>query len=96
MNSKSALAHANVQLDTARVKVTEWRFPPNSETGWHRHAYDYLVVPITGGRLLLESADASAEAELVPGQSYSREVGVEHNVINVCDETVTFVEIELK
>ena len=38
-----------VQIDNARVIVTEWRFAPGAETGWHRHAHDYVVVPTTGG-----------------------------------------------
>jgi len=26
-----------------------WRLPPRSATGHHRHEYDYVVVPMTGG-----------------------------------------------
>jgi hypothetical protein len=37
-----------VQIDNDHVKVTEWRFPPGGETGWHRHAMYYVVVPQTG------------------------------------------------
>ena len=43
-----------VQIDNARLRVTEWRFAPGAATGWHRHAHDYVVVPMTTGRLLLE------------------------------------------
>ncbi|HXR57728.1 MAG TPA: cupin, partial [Burkholderiales bacterium] len=32
-----------------RVIVTEWRFAPGAETGWHRHAHDYVVVCLTDG-----------------------------------------------
>jgi hypothetical protein len=32
----------------------------------------------------------------VMGQSYNRQVGVEHNVINNTDHEVVFVEIEIK
>jgi len=38
-----------VQIDDDRVIVTEWRFAPGAETGWHRHAHDYVVVPMTNG-----------------------------------------------
>ena len=27
-----------IQIDNAKSRVTEWRFAPNAETGWHRHA----------------------------------------------------------
>ncbi len=37
--SKSS-AVATVQVDNETVKVTEWRFAPGAETGWHRHEYD--------------------------------------------------------
>ena len=33
-------ASPKVQIDDNRVKVTEWRFPPGGETGWHHHATD--------------------------------------------------------
>ncbi|MEC8777279.1 MAG: cupin domain-containing protein, partial [Pseudomonadota bacterium] len=71
-----------VQVDNDRVRVTEWRFAPGAATGWHRHEFDYVVVPITTGTLLLKEGDGERYAELTAGVSYSREVGVEHNVIN--------------
>ena len=89
-------AVATVQVETDAVKVTEWRFEPNAETGWHRHAYDYVVVPVSDGRLRLETPTGNIEAELRLGQSYSRPVGVEHNVINASDRELVFVEVEIK
>ena len=53
MNDGALAAVPTVQLDTDRVKVTEWRFAPGAATGWHRHDYDYVVVPMTTGKLLL-------------------------------------------
>jgi quercetin dioxygenase-like cupin family protein len=85
-----------VQIDNERVIVTEWRFAPGAETGWHRHGHDYVVVPTTGGELLLETPEGERRVPLVLGQSYTRNVGVEHNVINDTDREVVFVEIELR
>lgn len=85
-----------VQIDDDRVIVTEWRFAPGAETGWHRHGHDYVVVPMTNGELLLETPDSNRTAPLVMGKSYNRQVGVEHNVINNTDHEVVFVEIEIK
>jgi len=85
-----------VQIDNARVKVTEWRFAPGAETGWHRHAHDYVVVPMRDGRLLLETAAGNVTAELKAGQSYARNEGVEHNVVNANAFEYVFVEIEVK
>ena len=85
-----------VQIDNPRVIVTEWRFAPGAETGWHRHGHDYVIVPTIGGELLIETADGSFTAPLVAGQSYARKLGVEHNVVNPTDHEVAFVEIELR
>ncbi|MEC8200535.1 MAG: cupin domain-containing protein [Pseudomonadota bacterium] len=85
-----------VQVDNDRVRVTEWRFAPGAATGWHLHEFDYVVVPITTGTLLLKEGDGERYAELTAGVSYSREVGVEHNVINANDYEFVFVEVEMK
>ena len=89
-------ARATVQVDNERVKVTEWRFAPGAETGWHRHAYDYVVVPMTSGKLKLLDGNQNSFAELAAGRSYYRPVGVEHNVINANDYEFAFVEVEFK
>jgi quercetin dioxygenase-like cupin family protein len=102
-NGSGEMAHsrpqaiATLQIDNDRVKVTQWRFPPGAETGWHRHAMDYVVVPIADGPLLLEQPDGTTvPASLVTGRSYTRPTGVEHNVINASDHEIAFIEIELK
>ena len=96
MPSPRPAAVARIFIDDARSIVTEWRFAPGAETGWHRHAHDYIVVPMSTGRLLLEAADGSRHAELSAGQPYARKAGVEHNVINANDFEFVFIEIELK
>ncbi len=85
-----------VQIDNEHVLVTEWRFPPGAETGWHRHGMHYVVVPQTTGKLLLETPEGQRESQLTTGVSYTRPVGVEHNVINPNDSEFVFVEIEIK
>jgi beta-alanine degradation protein BauB len=82
--------------ETERVIVTEWHFAPGAETGWHRHAHDYVVVCLTAGKLLAETVDGNIETPLQFGQSYARPVGVEHNIVNSGDTAFTFVEVELK
>jgi quercetin dioxygenase-like cupin family protein len=94
--SKPRSAVATVQVDNERVRVTEWRFAPGAETGWHRHELDYVVVPMTTGRLRLDTGSSEAIAELVLGQSYARQAPVEHNVINANPYELAFIEIEMK
>ena len=85
-----------VQIDDNRVIVTEWRVPPGSETGWHTHAHDYVVVPMTNGSLVLETDEGIKTSQLVKGRSYTRHVGVSHNVINPGPDEVIFVEVEIR
>ena len=85
-----------VQIDTDRLRVTEWRFAPGAATGWHRHGCDYVVVPMTTGVLRLIEPDGTRDAQLTAGLSYCRPAGVNHNVINVNDFEFRFLEIELK
>ena len=85
-----------VQIDNDRVRVTEWRFAPGAATGWHRHEYDYVIVPLATGTLRLEEGGAAREVELAPGRSYFREAGVEHDVVNASRGEFAFVEVEVK
>jgi len=89
-------AVATTQVSNERVIITEWRFAPGAETGWHRHGYDYVVVPGMNGNLLIESEDGEVVSELIAGQSYYRQAGVEHNVVNANDFEFYFIEIELR
>jgi beta-alanine degradation protein BauB len=89
-------ATSTVQVEDERVIVTEWRFAPGADTGHHVHAHDYVVVPLTSGRLRLQDSTGMREVSLEAGASYARRAGVSHNVINANDYEFRFVEIELK
>ena len=94
---KRPQAIPTVQVDDDRVRVTEWRFAPGAETGFHVHEMDYVVVPLGDGRLQLVSpSNEESFSDLKHGLSYSRKAGVHHNVINANDFEYAFVEIELK
>jgi len=89
-------AIGTLQLETERMRVTEWRFPPGAETGRHVHGFDYAVVPMTTGPLTIEWPDGSVTyPELTAGKSYARPAGVDHNVINDNSFEFVFIEIEL-
>ena len=90
-------AKANVQIDNKNIKVTEYLFKPGEETKFHKHEHDYVVVPITDGKLLLIDKDGQETfASLKKGVSYFRKSGVEHNVINAGESNLTFIELEIK
>lgn len=96
MSKRERTAVSTIQVDNDRLKVTEWRFVPGAATGWHRHEFDYVVVPMTTGRLLLKELEGERHAELTAGVSYSREAGVEHDVVNINDFEFVFIEVEIK
>ena len=89
-------AIATRQIESERVRVTEYRFPPGSHTGWHRHEFDYVVVPMKGGPLRISDKEGERAAMLVAGQAYARLAGVEHDVINDGPGEIVFVEVEIK
>jgi mannose-6-phosphate isomerase-like protein (cupin superfamily) len=90
-------AQPEVLIDNDRVIVTRWSFAQDGETGWHRHAHDYVVVPLGDGLLILEEPGGVVrEAPLTSGIPYFRGQGVEHNVINGSPGPYAFLEIELK
>ena len=94
--SARARAQSKLLEENERVIITEWRLAPGAETGWHRHGHDYVVVCLTAGKLLAETANGNVETELKFGQSYARPQGVEHNIVNPNSGEFVFVEIELK
>ena len=90
-------ATPEVLIDNDTVVVTKWSFVDGAETGWHRHGHDYVVVPLSDGKLVLEEPGGTMrEAPLKDGVPYFREEGVEHNVINGSGGPYAFLEIELK
>ena len=97
MNERTrAPASSTLLQENERVIITQWRLAPGSETGWHRHGHDYVVVCLTAGKLLAETADGNVETELSLGQAYARPAGVEHNIVNPNPHEFAFIEIELK
>jgi hypothetical protein len=84
--------------DNNRARVTTWAFSrAGAATGPHRHEFDYIVVPVTGGTFQVTGADGSVTAMTqVPGVPYSRPAGTTHDVISTSGHEAVLVEIELK
>lgn len=92
----SPKAQVDKQLDIARTRVTRYRLAPGATTGAHRHEYDYVIVPVTSGRLRVVANGQEIFADLASGVSYARPAGVEHEVFNAGTTEMIFVEVELK
>ena len=90
-------ATSKIFIDNERVRVAEWRFAPGAATGWHRHEFDYVVVPMLDGKLrIVTQGGAETIAELEKGVPYFRNAGVEHDVINANNYEFSFIEVEMK
>ncbi|MGI9390367.1 MAG: cupin domain-containing protein [Boseongicola sp.] len=90
-------ATATLLIDDDRVRVTRFDFAPGDETGWHRHAFDYVITAVTDCHMRLDEPGTGArEVAVAAGDAYRRSEGVEHNVINAGDGPMAFVEVELK
>ncbi len=90
-------ARSTKVADDDRVRVTTWSFEDGEDTGHHRHEYDYIVVPVTGGTFEITEADGSTrELTQTAAGTYLGRIGTEHNVINRSGRTAIFVEVELK
>ena len=89
-------AKAIVHIENDKVIVTEYRFKPGDNTGWHRHGHDYVVVPLMDGKVKLATSNGTSFAEMKKAVPYFRNEGVEHDVINDSETDYAFIEIELK
>ena len=71
------------QINNNNVKVTKISLEPNQDTGVHLHKLDYIIVPITDGKLkLIDGNNKETFSTLKAGETYFRSAGVKHNVIN--------------
>ena len=84
-------------VEDQKVRVTRFDFGPDQETGWHIHEYDYVITAITDCFMWLQHPDGTeTESEVAAGNAYIRDAGVHHNVINISDKKMSFIEIEFK
>lgn len=91
-------ARATVGIDDPRIRVTTWTFEqPGDSTGPHRHEYDYVVIPVTGGTFTVTNADGSTrEMTQHAASPYHGSAGTDHDVVSSSAVTAVFVEVELK
>lgn len=90
------VGHQELLIDTPAVRVWRWTLASGHSTGQHRHEHDYVVVPVTGGRLrVIDDAGESTTMQQVAGEPYARSAGVEHEVVGADSKDVVFVEAEL-
>ncbi len=69
-------AKATTVIDDQQIRVTTWTFGGGDATGPHVHEYDYVVVPVTGGRFtVINSEGATREMTQHAGSPYRGNAG---------------------
>ena len=92
-----ATARSTTTSDDERIRITTWTFEDDEDTGHHRHEYDYIVVPVSGGTFeVAEPGGTTREMTQQAAAAYLGRAGTEHNVINRSGRRAVFVEVELK
>ncbi|QLF69711.1 cupin domain-containing protein [Peteryoungia desertarenae] len=89
-------AMATTLVDDQLTRVIRWDFEPGAATGHHTHGMDYVVVPLTDCHFLIEDESGERRVQVAAGESYRREAGISHNVINGGTSPMSFIEIEYK
>jgi quercetin dioxygenase-like cupin family protein len=91
-------ARGVVNIDNDQVRVTTWTFEAAGDAiGQHRHEFDYVVVPVSGGTFTVIDLDGSErQMDQIAGSPYLGRAGTAHDVVKATDDEAVFVEIELK
>ncbi len=88
-------ARRTVLIENELTRVTEWSFAKKGDnTSWHKHEYDYVVVPLFDGFLDVDTGDEIIRSPVSNGGAYFRGKGVQHDVMNGNDFPCRFIEVE--
>lgn len=86
-----------VVLDNDKLRVVHVQAAPGERTGWHTHEHDHLVVMFDeGASLALLEGGVEKLLQSVPRFHKINPAGISHDVCNVSDHTMDFLEIEFK
>jgi quercetin dioxygenase-like cupin family protein len=85
-----------VQRDDDDLRITRWDFVPGAVTGWHSHGWPYFVVMLTDATMRVHDGANVHEFQRKAGETYNRQAGIEHDVMNGSETPMAFVEIEIK
>ena len=86
-----------VLFENELVRVWELAVDPGKNKGWHRHDLPYVIVPITDGKIEIESSDGRVIRPLdKAGQAIWRDPGETHDLRNLGDAVYRNVLVEIK
>jgi quercetin dioxygenase-like cupin family protein len=88
-------SHVLHENDTVRVWAVV--VEPGAKQSWHRHLLPYLIVPLTGGDIEIESVDGVIRRpKETVGEVMWREAGEVHELRNIGSSIYRNILVELK
>jgi quercetin dioxygenase-like cupin family protein len=88
---------SRIIFENEQVRVWELAVEPGRSKGWHRHDLPYVIVPMTGGDIEIESINGTVvRPKESVGEAIWRDAGEVHDLRNLGRATYRNVLIELK
>jgi quercetin dioxygenase-like cupin family protein len=79
------------------VRVWDMTVAPRGKKAWHTHELPYVIIPITGGKIELETVEGKTVwPEDKAGEAIWRNAGEAHELRNLNDHAYQNVLVELK
>jgi quercetin dioxygenase-like cupin family protein len=86
-----------VLFENDAIRVWAVSVEPGSKHPWHRHLLPYVIVPVTGGEIEIESVDGTLRRpKEIIGQVVWRDAGEVHELRNVGASIYRNVLVEVK
>jgi len=79
------------------VRIRDMQVAPRGKKVWHHHTLPYAIVPITGGKVEIETTDGKIyQGEEGPGEAIWRDAGEKHELRNLTDKPYQNILVEVK
>jgi quercetin dioxygenase-like cupin family protein len=79
------------------VRIWALAVEPGKTKGWHRHGLPYVIVPMTDGKIEIESSDGrSVRIQDKAGEPIWRDAGEVHDLRNLGETVYRNVLVEIK
>ena len=86
-----------VLFENDLVRIWDMRVAPRGRKPWHHHTLPYVIVPITGGKVEIETVEGRIyHGEEGPGEIIWRDPGEKHELRNLTDAPYQNILVEVK
>jgi quercetin dioxygenase-like cupin family protein len=86
-----------VIFENEAVRIWDMRVGPRGRKPWHHHKLPYVIVPITGGKVEIETVEGKIyHGEEASGEAIWRDAGERHELRNLTDKPYQNVLVEIK